>query len=116
MEAEVVKEYTTEGGRHIKEMSDGRILVSEANAMRGTQYGTVVMIRGEVTEEKLSKAKEMAVEDVCRIIREVASVREDFFIIKQAFTGDGTSVGHKFILPTVEEDGFSRFKEELIVE
>jgi hypothetical protein len=75
-----------------------------------------VKILGEVKEEKLAKAKEMTVDEVCRIIREIANEREDFFIIKPPMGEYEASVGHKFLLPTVEEDGFSRFKEGLIVE
>jgi hypothetical protein len=115
METTVVKEYTTEGGRHIKEMSDGRILVSVPPRMPGSQYGTFAKINGEVTDEKIAKAKEMVVEDICRIIREVAKDRDDFFIIKE-FNGT-TSVAHKFLLPTViDDDEFARIGEELIVE
>ena len=115
MEATVVREYTL-GGRHFQEMSDGRILVSPTERVPGTQYGTYVAIKGEVTEEKLAKAKEMVVEDVCRLIRDIANEREDFFIIKELMGGGGTSVAHKFFLPTVDEDGDARFKENPVVE
>lgn len=115
METTVVKEYTA-GGKHFQEMSDGRILVSPMEIAPGTEYGTYVKIKGEVTDEKLAKAKEMVVEDVCRIIRDIANEREDFFIIRELMDGDGTSVAHKFFLPTVNEDGFERFKENPVIE
>ncbi len=88
----------------------------KGDGISGTMYGTFVKVNGEVTDEKLAKAKAMAVDEVCRIIREIANEREDFFIIKPTMNGDGITVGHKFLLPTVEEDGFSRHKEGLIVE
>ena len=114
MESTIVKEYTTEGGRHIKETSDGRIFVSTPPRIPGSQFGALVMVEGEVTDEKLAKAKEKLVDEVCRVIREIANEKEEFFIINEY--GGTTSVGHKFLLPTVEgEDGFSRFKEDLIV-
>lgn len=114
MEATVVKE-TVSGNRVYKEMSDGRIFVEPLNKIPGTQYGTFVIIKGEVTDEKLTKAKEMLVDDVCRVIREIANERDDFFIIKER--AEYTSVAHKFLLPTVEgDDGFGRFEENLIVE
>lgn len=69
--------------------------------MNGSMFGTYVKIDGNVTEEKLAKAKEMLVEEVCEIIKEIAKKRDDFFIIKT--TDDGGSVAHKFILPTVED-------------
>ena len=105
---------TVKGDRVFKVMSDGRIVASSVNKSPGTQYGTYAMITGEVTEEKIAKAKEVVVDDVCRIIREIANERDDFFIVKEI--NGVTSVAHKFILPTVDdEDAFSRF-EELIVE
>ena len=110
MEATVTKEYTINGGRHVKEMSDGRILVSSPPRFPGTNYGIYTDIKGEVTDEKIAKAKEQVVEEVCRIIREIANERDDFFFIKP-LPGEVTSVGHKFLLPTVEEDGFARFKD-----
>ena len=122
MEATVVKEYTTDGGRHVKEMSDGRILVEDAaRRVTGTRFGTFATIKGEVTEEKLAKAKEMLIEDVCRIIRNIANERDDFFIIKKnpPFAKEEyTSVAHTFFLPTVDVDEFeySRIEDELIVE
>ena len=68
--------------------------------MNGSMFGTYVKIDGNVTEEKLAKAKEMLVEEVCEIIKEIAKKRDDFFIIKA--TDIGGSVAHKFILPTVD--------------
>lgn len=103
MEVTVVREVDTEGGRHIKEMSDGRIVVSPTKKQPGTQYGAIETIYGEVTEEKLTEAKTKVVDEVCRMIREIAK-RDDFFIIKPSLLGDATTVAHKFFLPTVEED------------
>lgn len=114
MENVTVVRETIRGDRVFKEMSDGTIKVSPLHRIPGTQYGTYATISGFPTDEKIARAKELVVDDVCRIIREVANERDDFFIIKEL---DGiTSVGHKFFLPTVDrDDDFSRFKE-LIVE
>jgi hypothetical protein len=87
---------------------------------RGSMFGTYAKIKGEVTEEKLAKAKELVIEDVCRMIREVANESEDFFIVKNSpsFAEDEyITVGHKFLLPTVEDfDGFSLMGDPIIVE
>ena len=101
MEATVVREVVS-GDYVIKDMSDGRIIAERIHKRPGSQYGTYVTIDGEVTEEKLAKAKEQVVEDVCNIIRDIAKERDDFFIIKQL--GDTATVAHKFILPTVEQE------------
>ena len=102
----VVKETVTEN-RNFKEMSDGTIRVEERRKrVPGTQYGTYAKIEGEVTEEKLAKAKELVVEDVCRIIRKIANKTDELFIVKDASAmgfGNYTSVAVKFVLPTVEE-------------
>ena len=79
-------------------MSDGRILV-ENIGRSGSMYGHYETINGEVTDEKLAKAKAMVVDEVCKIIREIANDRDDFFIINP--TDDGATVGCKFLLPTV---------------
>jgi hypothetical protein len=115
MEATVVKEEIVHG-RVYKTMSDGRTLVELLDRAPGTTYGTHATIKGEATDEKLAEAKEMVVEDVCRIIREIANEKEEIFIIKPTLSGDGQTVGLKFILPTVEEDDYSRYNEGLIVE
>lgn len=78
----------------------------------GTQYGAFVEIDGEVTDEKLAKAKEIVVERVCKMIREIANESEDFFIIKPTMVGDAITVGHKFHLPTVKEDRISGLIKE----
>ena len=107
MEATVVKEYTTEGGRHIKEMSDGRILVEPSNPVRGYIGGAYLMTKGNASEEEIARMKEKVVEDMCNEIREIAKEREDFFIIKTGPRFPGlddvivTTVGAKYILPTV---------------
>ena len=113
MEAKVIKEEII-GDRIFRKMSDGSIQVESVIEVPGTQYGTLAWIKGEVTEEKIAKAKEMVVEDVCKTIREVANDVDDFFIIK---TTDGkASVGHKFVLPTVEDRNPNRTGGEFVVE
>lgn len=80
--------------------SNGNFVAEPASRPNGSMFGTLAFIKGEVTEEKLEKAKEIVVDDVCRYIREIAKQSEEFFIIK---TLEGkTSVGHKFFLPTVD--------------
>ena len=83
----------------------------------GTQYGIYVEVNGEMTEEKLAEAKKTVVDEVCRIIREIANERDEFFIIKDGkdippFLNLGGnlpgSVACKFYLPTVKEDGIER--------
>lgn len=79
-------------------------------------YGIIAGIEGEATDEKLAKAKEEVVDKVCALIREIAKERDDFFIIKPPFYENGLmTVAHKFILPTVEEDGLARTGEDIIV-
>ena len=103
MEATVVKE-TVVNGRRYKEMSDGRIIVESVNQPKGSMFGTYATIKGVVTDEKLAKAKGLVIEEVCRIIREIANKCDDFFIIKNSPLAEEeyTTVGHKFFLPTVE--------------
>lgn len=113
MEETVVKEEIVPGRRY-KTMSDGRILVEPLESFTGTQYGTFAKITGEATDEKLAEAKKMVVEDVCRIIRDIANENDEFFIIKEL--NGITTVGHKFVLPTVNEEGISRANDSLIVE
>ena len=103
MEATIVREAVS-NGRRIMEMSDGRILIEPVSRPKGTQYGTYTTIKGEVTDEKFATAKNMVVDDICRMIREIASDREDFFIIKPTMDGSAVTVGHKFFLPTVDGD------------
>ena len=99
-EATVVKE-TVRGDLKFVEMSDGTIRVESVNKVSGTQYGTYVLVEGEVTKEKLAKAKELVVEKICEMIKEIANKSEEFFIVKTS--DDVTSVAHKFILPTVND-------------
>ncbi len=103
MEATVVKE-TVVNGRRYKEMSDGRIIVESVNKPKGSMFGTYATIKGVLTDEKLAKAKELVIEDVCRMIREIANKCDDFFIINYRPLAEEahTTVGHKFFLPTVE--------------
>ena len=107
MEATVVKEYTTERGRHIKKMSDGSIFVEPSNRGRGYMGGAYLMTKGNASEEEIAFMKEKVVEDVCNEIRKIAKEREDFFIIKAGPRVPGlddeivTTVGAKYLLPTV---------------
>ena len=71
-EAIVVKE-TIRGDRIFKEMSDGTIRVESVKKAPGTQYGEYVLIEGEITTEKLAKAKTILVEEICETIREIAN-------------------------------------------
>lgn len=101
--ATVVKEEV-KGGRVFRTMSDGTFQVEDRrNRVPGTQYGTYVLIEGEITEEKMAKAKAMLVDEVCDIIREIASKSKDFFIINDNLE-DCVTVAHKFLLPTVEDE------------
>jgi hypothetical protein len=81
--------------------SDGNLVAEPMYKPQGTMFGALAYIKGEATEEKLAKAKEIVVDEVCEIIRKIARERDDFFIIKSF--EEKTSVGHKFFLPTVEE-------------
>lgn len=99
-EVTVIKE-TIKGDRIFKEMSDGTICVESVNKVPGTQYGAYSLIEGEITTEKLAKAKEFVVEEICEMIREIANKSEEFFIVKTS--DDVTSVAHKFFLPTVND-------------
>lgn len=75
-----------------------------------TQFGTYAVIKGEATEDKIAEAKEKIVENVCRIIRDVAKKAEDCFIIKSNDDNSEfensrgiTTVAYKFILPIVDD-------------
>ena len=75
----------------------------------GMLCGYYVEVQGEVSEEEITRAKELVVEEICNQIREIAREREDFFIIKNGARFPGldeeivTTVGAKFELPTVKE-------------
>jgi hypothetical protein len=81
-------------------VSDNKFVKKE-NQDRGLCEGYIVHIPNEATETDIAEAKEIVVENICRMIRELAR-REDFFIINKAFLEDGITVGAKFILPTVK--------------
>lgn len=101
MEATVAKEYVTEGGREVKEMSDGRILVRAKDRPNiGTMFGGFVNIEGEVTPEKLAEAKKLLVDEVCQEIRKITSETDEFFIIKNPCPplSEWTSIALKYIL------------------
>lgn len=83
-------------------VADNKFVKTE-DQNRGLYEGYVVHIPHEATEEDIAKAKEEVVDNVCRIIRGIASERDDFFIIKESFIGDGITVAAKFILPTVKD-------------
>lgn len=89
-------------GIKIKQLSDGRFVASQINPSPGTMYGDYVKIEGEITENKLTKAKKLLVKQICQMIEDIAENREDFFIIKEMEDGF-TTVGCKFILPTVND-------------
>jgi hypothetical protein len=117
MEATVVKEEVR-GDRRYKFMSDGKILVESINHTQGAMFGTYEKITGEVTDEKIAKAKEAVVENVCKIIREIASTSESFFIIKPnpyCEEGECVTVGHKFSLPTVDRNDLHGLDEDYIL-
>ena len=90
----------------------------------GTQYGGFVCVKGELTKEKLAEAKETLVDEVCRTIREIATEREDFFIIKDCkdftpyldFGGATYTIACKFYLPTVKENEFDRITDNPVAE
>lgn len=98
MEKPTVVKEIVKGDRIFKEMSDGTVCVESARKSNGTLYGDYVVIDGEITEEKLARAKAEIIESACNNLRAIAERREDFFIIKP------NSVGYKFFLPTVDED------------
>lgn len=81
-----------------------------ANPNREYVGGHYVMTPGEATEEEIALMKEQVVEKICNDIRKIAKEREDFFIIKTDARFPGlndeiaTTVGAKFILPTVKAD------------
>lgn len=117
MEATVVKEEVR-GDRRYKFMSDGRTLVESINHPSGAMFGTYETITGEVTDEKIAKVKEAVVENVCKIIREIASTSDSFFIIKTnpyCDEGECVTVGHKFILPTVDKNDLHGLNEDYII-
>lgn len=101
MEATIVREIV-ENGRRIKEMSDGKILIEPAERPKDSMFCSAVKIVGEVTEEKLAKAKEMVIEEMCEQIRELAKT-DNFFIIKGCLDHiaceEYTSVGRSYIIP-----------------
>ena len=114
MEKAVVNEQVV-GDLVFRDTPDSAIEVRPlAKSTRGTQYGTLAFINGEVTEEKVNTAKKMVVDDVCSIIREIADKCDDFFIVKEI--GGNTSVACKFVLPTVDEYPDLDARDELIVE
>ena len=76
-----------EKNRVIAEKDDGRKL---------SQFGTYATIGGEVTEEKLIRAKLAVLEQLCHMMRKAAS-DDDFFIIKNM--GEGTTVAARFAIP-----------------
>ena len=84
-------------------LADDRFVKKEETD-RGYCEGYFVRIDHEATEADIAEAKKEVVENVCRLIRQIANGREDFFIIKEGMFGDGsTTVAAKFILPTVKE-------------
>lgn len=72
---------------------------------KGSIYGDYVRSEGKASAEELAKMKAEVVEKVCDAIRRIASEADDFFIIKTVEENGEvyTTVGAKFILPTVED-------------
>lgn len=93
----------------LKKTADGKYAVVH-NRDPGYLGGYYVRMDKIASEEEIALAKEMVVEEICKEIRKIANEREDFFIIKQGARFPGlfdeiiTTVGAKFILPTVKSD------------
>ena len=60
-------------------------------------YGDYVIIDGELTEEKLAKAKEEVLESVFDFLKKELKDKNEFFIVKDV--NGTTSVGFKCIIP-----------------
>ena len=110
--SEIVKEYT-ERNMRIMKAPDGREFVTPIEwTPKPSLYGEFLMTEGEANEEEIEMAKEQILDKICESIRYIAKRKpNEFFIIKTPSSmahenswGNVTSVGAKFILPTVLDD------------
>jgi hypothetical protein len=69
--------------------------------MKPSEYvsGDYVERDGEVSAEELKVMKAEVVDKICNLVRLAAETHDDFFIVK---TGEKTTVGAKFIIPTIK--------------
>ena len=65
------------------------------------QYGDYVIVEGELTKEKLAKAKEEVLENVFTCMKEIAKEDDEIFIIKDLPDGTGKTVGFKFAVDII---------------
>lgn len=83
-----VKRNKENGLRFMKDVN-GRVFVSpiESPTYDEWLYGYAVKCDGDFNEENIEKAKEMVLDKICEIVRDVAnSFPDKFFIIKNAET------------------------------
>lgn len=107
--SEIVKEIK-EKNRRMMKTPDGRILMTHITwTPKPSLYGVALMADGEVNDEEIQEAKELVLDKICETIRDVAKRKPDEFFIIHTPSSDNplaeaTTVGAKFILPTVLDD------------
>lgn len=105
--SEIVQEDKEKNRRMMKTPEHHLFMTLIDAEPRPSVYGVALMTDGEAPLEEIKKAKEYVVEYICDCIRDVAKRKPDeFFIIKTPTNEifNKTSVGAKFILPTVFDD------------